>query len=141
MTSPDLGTIAAKVFTDHADLFRRLAIRDHHVYTNACVLGFVDREHVPELSDRPIAELVYMARVHRYQHQYLSLCHHDGRFLEAVVEVFYTARHPKAKRGGTERDQQMKGGRTLFAGICRSWEEIEVVVDRTYSLAQTKTPI
>ncbi len=106
----------------------------------AYAIGFSDRPHVPELSDRPIGGLIYMARVHAGQHQYLSLVytpnHLPHRFLEAIVEVYHTARNPKAKRNGSLADQQKRGAANLHTNIARSWEEIEALVGRTYELAK-----
>ncbi len=133
-TSAEFNAAAERVLARHGDLFKRLAIRDHLVYDRAIALGFTEREHVPELSDRPIRELVYLTRVHANQHQYLSLMHYEGRFLEAVVEVYHTARNPKAKRNGSLADQQKRGAANLHTNIARSWEEIEALVGRTYEL-------
>ncbi len=134
-TSAEFTAAAERVVARYGDLFKRLAIRDHHVYDRAVALGFTEREHVPELSDRPIQELVYLARVHEGQHQYVSLCHYEGRFLEAVVEVFWVSRNGKAKRVGKLRDQQLKGAAPLYVNIARDWETLEGMVSKVYALA------
>ncbi len=106
------------------------------IVTQAIALGFTARGHVPELSDRPIQGLWYAERVHEGQHCYLSVCHShdDGRFLEAVVEVFHVPRNGKAKRVGKLRDQQLKGAAALFTNIARDWETIAAMVGKTYEL-------
>ncbi len=105
----------------------------------AQALGFTDRPHVPELSDRPVLGLRYMERVHEGQHQYLSLCHAYWHwewdcFLEAVVEVFHVPRNGKAKRTGKLRDQQLKGAAALYTNIARDWETLEGMVGKVYKL-------
>ncbi len=134
--TPDAFNAAAKrVFTERTDLLKRLAVRDHLVYDCCIALGFREREHVPELSDKPVSELVYLARVHEGQHQYLSLTHYEGRFLEAVVEVFWVPRNGKAKRTGKLRDQQLKGAASLYCNLARDWPTLEGMVGKVYSLA------
>ncbi len=106
----------------------------------AYAIGFDDRPHVPELTDRPIQGLIYMHRVHDGQHQYLSLCHTPNhlphRFLEAVVEVFHVPRNGKARRVGKLRDQQLKGAAPLFTNLSRDWKTIAAMVGKTYELAK-----
>ena len=148
-TPAEFRAAAERVLAHHADLFKALAIRDHHIYDRAIALGFVERPHVPELSDQPISELVYLYRERIFmppdgialaqaftQHQYLSLCHFEGRFTEAVVEVYHVARNPKGKRGGKESEQQKRGVRPLYTNIARDWETLEAMVGRTYELAR-----
>lgn len=48
--------------------------------------GFTDADPAL-LSDKPIRELVFLTRAHGGVHQYASLCHYEGRFLEAVIEI------------------------------------------------------
>ncbi len=106
--------------------------------TRAYAIGFTDRPHVPELTDRPIEGLIYMTRAYEGQHQYLSLCytpnHLPHRFLEAVIEVFAVPRNGKAKRTGKLRDQQLKGAATLYVNIARDWETLEGMVSKVYKL-------
>ncbi len=134
-TSAEFTAAAERVVARYGDLFKRLAIRDHLVYDRSIALGFAEREHVPELSDKPVSELVYLHRVHEGQHCYLSLTHYEGRFLEAVVEVFHVPRNGKAKRTGKLRDQQLKGAAALYVNIARDWATLEAMVSQVYALA------
>jgi hypothetical protein len=99
----------------------------------AYALGFQDI--VYDLSDKPVSELVYLLRVKEGQWQYVSLCHYEGRFLEAVIEVFHRARDHKARRVGKLRDQQLKGAAPLYCNIARDWATIEAMVGRVYELS------
>jgi hypothetical protein len=100
----------------------------------ARALGFLDIPY--DLSDKPVRELVYTLRVREGEWCYLSLCHYEGRFLEAVIEVFHRARDPKARRVGTTRQQQLKGAAPLYCNLARDWETIEGMVGKVYPLAK-----
>lgn len=104
------------------------------VADQACALGFEEVSY--DLSDRLVKELVYLRRVHEGQHQYVSLCFYEGRFLEAVIEVFHCPRHSKAKRHGRVSEQQKRGAIPLYANLARDWETVAGMVGRTYDLAK-----
>lgn len=91
-------------------------------YAAAYALGFKDATY--DLSDRRPADLVYLHRLREGQHQYLSLMNYEGRFLEALVEIFAAPRNPRDK----------KQVRLSPPGILRSWAEIEAAISRTYAL-------
>lgn len=92
-------------------------------------LGFTDRDQL-ELSDRPIVGLTYVERAHEGQLQYVSVCTHEGRFCEAVIEVYATPKNTRAKR------RQVN----LAPIIARSLGEIEAAVGRVYALTDPVNP-
>ncbi len=78
----------------------------------------------PDLvSDRPVVGMTFLLRVHEGQSQYLSLLTADDRFLEAILHVHAG---PLTLRSRKQPDR-------LFAGILRSWAEIEAAVGVVYA--------
>ncbi len=112
-----------------------MTLTDHPALA-ARLIGFTETPY--DLSDKRPSELVYLKRVHEGQHQWLSLLTYEGRFVEAVIEVFARSRDPKARRSGKLRDQQLKGAAPLYTNLARDWETIEGMVSTTYALADDR---
>ncbi len=93
-------------------------------------LGFLDADSTM-VSDKPVLGLIYLTRQHQGQHQYVSLCHYEGRFLEAVLYVYGVAFNVKAARG-KRVDAEKRGGAPIYANIARSWEDLAPLLDSVY---------
>lgn len=117
------------------------------IETQIRTLGFEETPY--DLSDKRPSGLVYLYRAALSmpegalalasmvtQHQYVSLCHYEGAFVEAVIEVFAVPRDPKARRAGTLRSQQLKGAAPLYVNLARDWETIEGMVGKVYAVAK-----
>ncbi len=88
-------------------------------------LGFIPGDVARDLSDKPIASLAYLTRIHEGQHQYLSLTSGpwiNAPFAEAVLHVYAQPFNSRSKVRQTP----------LAARILRSVEEIEAAVGRVY---------
>lgn len=99
--------------------------------TRLRILGFVEADQ-SMLSDKPIAGLTYLTRVYGGQHQYVSLCSHEGRFCEAVFHVYAAAFNPKAR--GKRAQLEQRGGAPIYANIARSWEDLEPMLSVVYKV-------
>lgn len=139
---PFPGTRAEWDAMNHADHVNGMAY-------DLMVLGFTLGGAIGpkgDISDRPIANLVYLHRAHvprgvsgsdyhpggapSPQHQYVSLvcAHDDGRFLEAVVQVYEKPFNPRAK------PRQV----SLHSMIHRDWESLLAAVAIMYPLPKDK---
>ncbi len=93
----------------------------NEMISNLRALGFADADQ-KLVSDKPVIGLSYLYRAYKGEHQYVSICTDEGRFLEAVVQVYATQLTPKAR-----------GVVTLGGTIAREWGMLVELVSRTYT--------
>jgi hypothetical protein len=76
-------------------------------------LGFADGDITKDLG-ATVSELIYLGRTVNGKWQYVSLCAYEGRFLEAVVQVYAKQFNSRSKERQTP----------VLSVIARSQEEI-----------------
>ena len=107
--------------------------------TKLLALGFQEGERDPKNPENyadlgtPVTGLWYGYRVHQGQWQYVSLCSHLGRFVEAVVIVYQT------RFNSRQKSQQSPLFATLVRSLtpsplCRSFTDLSEVLSKKYDL-------
>ena len=91
-------------------------------------LGFTDGDQKKDF-DCVIPYVVYLRRAWAGKFQYVSLISYEGRFCEAVYELFAAAKNTRCK-ATNRKELERLGGVAEFAMIYRSLPELLAVVER-----------
>lgn len=87
-------------------------------------IGFTNGNEMADFNEL-IKGHVYLTRVYRNRYQYVSLTSYEGKFCEAVLQIYRCPKNTKKNKGGTDDEQlQLKGFRSAYANIARTLPDL-----------------
>jgi hypothetical protein len=94
------------------------------------VQGYSQSDHIGDFGYE-IPYVYYALRKRGTVHEYVSLVSYDGKFCEAVYELFMTKKNPYKKGNLKESEFAKKGMIPLTATLSRSFVDLENIINKS----------